>query len=158
MSWPSVRAAIATRLSAITGVVNVHQYLRYHAKGLNDATFQSQLTVVATDQPGKRRLNCWQITRRSVAQQQAADCDNVVKRTHSVEIQGFYSFEDATSSEHALNALVDAILNNFNTGDRTLAGNAITHSVPQAPSIVTARYLEVPCHLARITFTVEENV
>lgn len=156
MSWPAIRAALATRIAAVTDVENVQQYLRYHKAGFSDATLRAQLFVDAGG--GKENINCWQITRRSYSQEQAQACDDTVRRLHSVEIQGFLGFSDADTSEHVMNGLLDAICDDLNNGDRSLGGAALTHGLPQIPFIGTGDYMGLGCNIARITLTIEELV
>lgn len=156
MSWATVRAALKTRLEAVSGVENVHGQLRYDHDGLDEDKFE-ELFIGAGEV-----VNTWQFTRTTRTAQRSPDLSTVTKVQHAVTLRGNRSVVDpgtgTTNTEDGFQDTIDAICDNLDDGDRTLGGVAITHSIPQAGQIGHAMfYNSVLCHDVSITFTVEEN-
>lgn len=156
MSWPLIRAALAARIAAVDGVENVHEYLRYSKKGFHESEFQSLFMV--NQGGGVFFPHCWMITRVDVGYIQAPEPDNVVKVQHQVLVGAKYGFSDGDESEHAFNALLDAVCQDLINGDRTLGNKAITHTIPQVNDIQPGPFFKTKflCHEATLTFAIEE--
>lgn len=155
MSWATIREALQTRLAAIDGVENVHDYLRYRKKGWQDSEFQDLFMVTVGGNPFP---HCWMFSRVDVAYIQAPEPDNVVKVQHQILVGAKYGFSDSDESEHAFNTLLDTVCADLINGDRTLGGVAITHSLPQVSDIQPAGFFKTKflCHEATLQFAIEE--
>lgn len=153
MSYKAIRDAIATRLAAISNVGVVHKYIRLSRELPTEQSYSSLFTESG-------RVNVWMITRTGVADRQLPDADNRVSRRHTIQINVFWALDDTgtddSTSEHAFQDAIDAVLNDFRTGDRTLGGAAITHSLPEVPTIDMVTFLSTLCHHAEIRLQVEE--
>lgn len=151
MAYSNIRSALNTRLSAITGVENAQSYHRLISRGVDDATFTSLFVADGV-------LHAWRFTRTSVAQALCNGHDSTVKRTHTIEIECYRSVVDDDASEHTFQDLIDTVLDDFGSGDRTLGGVAETHDYPQVTRILAGMFYNVACHIATITMRVEENI
>ena len=152
MAYSDIRDALETRLGAIAGVENVQGYHRLVSTGVDDPTFRGLFVNGSND------LHAWRFTRTAVSQVLCGDDDDTIKRTHTIEIEGYRGIVDGSASENTFQDLLDVILDDLNTGDRTLGGVAITHSLPQAGRIFAVSFYNVLCHAVTITLQVEENV
>lgn len=156
MSWSNIAAALTTRLQAVQGVGKAHGRLRYDSEGFEETAFKALFMANGS-------VNAWQITRTNRTALRSPDDSRVTKVTHTVSIRANLSLVDpgtgATNTEDTFQALLDAVCDNFDTGDHTLGGVAITHSIPQAGQIGHAMfYGSILCHDATITMSVEENL
>lgn len=149
MSWATVRAALATRVDAVTGITNVHQFIRYTDDGSETAAFGALFVASGV-------LQAWLITRTGMRTEVCEDDDNRYRRRHDVEIQGVYALKDSTSTENTFQGLLDAMEADLRTGDRTISSTCLTHTLPEFSPINHVSFQGVLCHGATIRFTVEE--
>lgn len=150
MSWASIRAAIATRLSAIAQVGTVSQY----EKGLTDSP-ETATFLAAFAEGGK--LNTVWITRTGRSTRRPVADDSRVIRRHGVRLVAVYAFGSDGSSAQDFDALLDAVCDNLESGDKTLGGTAQTYSLPEAASIRITDYADqITVHAAEIRFEVDE--
>lgn len=149
-----------TRLSAVTGVQNVHGQIRY----LDDAVDDSVFGTLFKDSNGY--LHTWQLTRTSRTEESCGDNSQKDIVRHSVRLLGLVQLVDdgsgTTNTEDTFNALVDTIADEFRDGfsdsNRTLGGACITYSLPSF-QIRHAQYFNMfLAHEAEATFEVEELV
>jgi hypothetical protein len=153
VAYSNIRSALATRLDAITGVENVHSYHRHITKGTEDPAF------LALYADSSNNLNAWSIVRTGCTQAQhtGLESDAVIKRTHSITITAYRSVVDASATENTLQDLVETVMSNFNSGDDTLGGVALTHGLMQLTGFTHAMFYNVLCHVATLTIQIEEN-
>lgn len=155
MSWATIRGALQTRLDAVTGVDQVHTYWRWHDGGPEEAAWRALFVSGTT-------VQAWMITRagmpRTLPATPAANLAQRWLRRHDVEIHCFYRWQDSSGSQNVFQDLLDAIEADLRTGDRTLGGVAVTHSLPevQTPTDEGAALGGELCHRALIRLTVEE--
>ena len=156
MSWSTIAAALQARISAVDGVGKAHSQIRYDDEGFDDEQFRE----LFLEEDGG--VNTWQITRTGRTAQRSPDNSRITKVQHQVTVRANLSLVDPgtgeANTEDDFQALLDAVCDDLDVGDRTLGAAAITHSVPQAGQIgYTMFYGSVLCHDAILTFTVEEN-
>lgn len=153
MSWATIRTALATRIDAVAGTGPVHAYWRWSDQGPEEAAWR---TLFASG----TAVNAWLITRvgmpRTVPATPSAALAARWLRRHDVEVSAFYSLDDSAATESTFQDLLDAVEADLRTGDRTLVGVAITHSLPEVSPIGHASLSSVLCHQATLKFTVEE--
>ncbi len=151
MAYSSIRTALKTRLEAISGVQNVHHYLRHISRGVEDPAYAALFVNGASD------VHAWRFTRTNCAQTVCADHDSTIKRTHTIEIEGYRGLIDASASENTFQDLVDTVLTALNGGDKTLGGVA-EMGIPQLTRFQPVMFYNVLCHGATIRIDIEENV
>jgi hypothetical protein len=98
-----IRAAIAARLAAIPRIGRVHDRERYAA------TEPALRALYAwQDGPGTPSIRGW-FVRRTASHGRGPDLGRRVV-THSWAVRGLMSFDDGGSSEHAFDALIEAVM------------------------------------------------
>lgn len=149
MSYSAIRTALAARLNAVAAVGRAHSYVRYSRQPWTDAEFQA-LFVESS------RLNAWQITRVAMTDEQAPESSLVIRR-HQIEIYAMISVSDATASEHVHQDALEAVADDWRTGDRTLGGAAHTSSLMDIQQIERVMFSEnILAHSATIRLQIEE--
>lgn len=150
MSWATIRTALKTRLESISSVGTVNEYEKFLTDNPESAAFLSAFV-----EGGK--LNTWWIGRSRREASNLVGSDSKVSRQYSVSIFGVFVFSGDGSSATAFDAVVDAICDNLEAGDRTLGGACLSHSLPEADSFRIAEYQEqVIVHAVRIGFKIKE--
>jgi len=149
MSYQAIRDALATRLETVVGVGTVHTYERYLTEQAEVAAFQAAFSKNGV-------LNTWMIERRAVSSRQSAAADAKRIRRHTLRLEGFYSLKDAAASKLTFQDLIDAVCDDLETGDRTLGGACLTHSLPSVDTIEETLFAGVLCHRTEIQIIVEE--
>ena len=156
MSYAAINAALVTRLGAVSGIGKVQGYYRWCPDGTNAEKF----VALFLDSASPAHVNVWMVTRIGTAKDKKLDDDDTsVRRRHNIVLQGYYSLTDATNSEAVFHAIVEAIMENLRTGDRTLGGACLTYELPEGAAIAWEdwpRSGAVLCHSGRVTFQVEE--
>lgn len=157
MSWSTISTALQARLADIAGVGKAHGKIRYDAEG-----FEREQAEELFFHEGS--VNVWQVTRTDRSARRNPDDSRITTVQHTVSIRGNLSLVDPgtglANTEDDFQAIIDAIALDFDQGDRTLGGAAITHSIPQAGQIGPAMFYggTLLCHDVTLTFVVEENV
>lgn len=154
MSYLSIRLALAERLKAIPGVVNVHPYTRYDSQGFNNASFKALFVNKET-----RDVHAWWFGSPTFAQAPCDDDDSTEQRQHQIEIRGLRGLVDAEQTENLIRDLAEVIADELTSGDRTLGGACETHSSPQLTRTGHIMFYDkVLAHEAVLSLTVWENV
>lgn len=151
MSWATARAALKTRLEAITGIGMVHSYRRYTRGNETSPEFRELFYKGS-------RLHAWQFSRTLRRAEPSGSDDSRRVVQHEVEVEAFYAMSDADESEHALQDLVDTVATDLETGDRTLGGAVLTHSLFAVEQIGAVDFFGVLCNYARAKMILEEVV
>jgi len=104
-------SAVATAVRGVTGIGQVHNYLRW---AISDANFET-LGVSGNV------VNLWQITRLNTEERWLTT--GQVWRTHTIAIYGAYGLMDSDATERTFQALVERVANRFRS--RTMWGLGI---------------------------------
>lgn len=155
MAWSSIVGALATRIDAVSGISNVYQRQVWTRAAAGTDAFTSLFCTGGV-------LQTWMITRTQTSSEACQDDDNRYRLRHAVEITGFYALDDTeggagTPSETTFQGIVSAVESDLRTGDRTLGGACVTHTLPTA-DVLHVTFQGATCHLATFRFTVEEIV
>ena len=115
MSYTTILAEIKEELSAASGIGTVHDYERWCN---NQADFETLYKSGST-------INGWTITRSNSLQDW--DAAQHVWRNYTFVVRGYYSLDDSAATEKTFQALIDSVMNGFDTkvtweGTATLGG------------------------------------
>ena len=150
MSYAAIRTALAARLQQVSGVGKAHAWVRFTKSGHDSAEFRDLFVR-------NSRVNVWQITRTGFSDAQSAVDQNVVVRTHTLEVYSFISVQDSTGSENFHQDTLDHVADNLRAAPRNLGGACFSHSLVEVTSISRVMFYEnVLCHEATLKLTVEE--
>lgn len=154
MSWQAIVAALEERINDVAEAhdtpATTHQYLRWTNDGSEGEQFQD---LFVTD----GRLATVQITRTAVRVLRAQE-DTRLRIQHDAKAEITLALQDATGSELLHQALIDAVIDDLASGDRTLDANALTHTDPRAENIQASRFGNALAHTADLLLTIEEVV
>lgn len=149
MSYSTVQAALVSVVSGVSGVVNVHGYLR------RSNTIQKRIDEFVD--PDTEILHTWMLTR--VAAPSVGNLDGDVTRRHTFHIHGYYSINDEDESEVTFQNLVEAVLDELNDNRQvTEDGDAAVPDSSQLLSFEDEMFAGVLCHHAIIENVVEDSV
>lgn len=150
MSWTAIRDQIQTTLSGVSGIGQVHNYLRY-------VTTQSAFEALFVS---GGVINAWLHTRRATDGQRLTNKHTV--RRHTWSILGYYALDDSAQSELTFQALLESIEQAFRA-DVTLTGTA--EYVEAIDIIEPVGHVMLPpgdggflCHFAELRLVVQERV
>lgn len=154
MSFSTLRPVLKQRLEALDGVINVQDRLRYHDQGFNNADFRNLFADPAT-----KEFHAWWFNSLGFTQAQSDDNDQIIKRTHNIEIHGLRGLIDGTASEHQLRDLAESVGNALTWGDRSFDGLLVSHSAPQLSRVNPIKFYDkILAHEAVLSMSAEENV
>ena len=141
MSDSALRATIKTLLEEVTAIYVVHDYQRYAA---TDAAF------IALFKNAESTVNGWEITHNGFRLKRMG---RKIKLTHYYKYKGYYSLNDATESENAFAAIVDAVV--LKLCSKPVTG-AEMHIVPESGAIQRKVFGTDICHCVEIDHEVAE--
>ena len=107
----AIISAVATALRGVTGIGQVHNYLRW---AIHDANFETLGVSGGT-------VNLWQVTRLNTEERWLTT--GQVWRAHTIAIYGAYGLMDSDATERTFQALVERVANRFRS--RTMWGLGI---------------------------------
>lgn len=111
MALDNMISAVAAILATVTGIGNVHSYLRWNA---SDAGFKTLFV-----KSGK--INAWEVTRESTPE--AVDVAGGASLDgHQLIIHGYYGVDDSANTERTFQMLIEAIRAEFQTNRRLNPG------------------------------------
>lgn len=143
MTIDAIRTAIVAQLTGVAGVGTVHRFQRYAHKQSDFKTFY--------ESDGK--VLGWFVRRISTAERE--DTNTYNKVIHRWRIEGVMSLDDATESEVAFDALIEAVRDAFRN-DETLGDVVETTVVDgqaglQLDDSGPAMFAGILCHHARLS-------
>lgn len=152
MSWATIRPLIEADLKAVTGIGQVHDYLRH-------TTFWDEYIRRHTK---NGLVNNWEITRRSLAQelfavQNLSSTEPFFHDDHQAVIIGRMGLNDEKKTEITFQDLIDAVVVAFRQDNR-LGGIAIIPQQPQVPIIEHRTFGGVLVHYTEVVFPVRIRV
>lgn len=144
-----VRAALATLLSGVSGMGQVHRYLRL----IVDEVTAKTLLVSGG------RLNGWMVTlAEDDAYEETLATGARCRRIEATfALLGYWAVNDADASEESFTDLVQAVIDALRA-DHTLGGLVIVAMPPQVRRFTHVTFGKVLCHHARIEVTVHAEV
>lgn len=153
MSWSAVRIGLSSFLSGISGVGKVYGHWPRVSVNTDHADFKTAFTTHG-------KLNFIVFRRTLATSTKSEDDDSSFIRSYEVELEAFFAFSSSGESEHDFQGLLDGISKAAEeTIQRTLAGSALTFSVPDWSNIRLIRWYGNPpmvtCHQALGRMTVE---
>jgi hypothetical protein len=144
MSLATQRAAIKTKLEAVSGIGKVQD----HVIWTDDWNF-----IYANFCSGDL-VHVWFIGLASSASPGQMP-RNTRTRAYTWNLVGYYSLRTDRGSSKLFENIVDAILAKFDP--LTSIGAAMTHPAPALVGIQNVVFGEIPCHTAQIQLTVTET-
>lgn len=152
MSFQTIRDEIKTIMEGITGIGNVHDYVR--STYFWDEFFAAHKDV---DQ-----ILTWEITRIATAEevwsvQNAAGSEPNFHDTHNITIVGHMSLQDSTATEKTFQDLVTLIQETFRQNN-DLNGTVIIPKQLQVKSVGHVTYANILVHRAVLTYEAIERV
>ncbi len=152
MSWTTIRPLIETDLKAVTGIGQVHDYLRH-------TTFWDEY-ISRHKKDG--RINDWEITRRALSQelfavQNLSSTEPFFHDDHLAVIIGRMALNDQKKTEITFQDLIDAVVTKFRQDNR-LGGIAIIPQQPQVPIIEHRTFGGTLVHYTEVMFPVRIRV
>ncbi len=148
MSDQTIRAALVAALKTVPGTGVIYDYDRYPA--LNEV---GAFLALFRDEATKLIMG-WELTRIGIPTI-VRDANDIYKVTHSYQLKGYYSLQDAKASEKFFNTLVDAIIQKLI--DIKVPNEQGLH-IPKAPLIAHKMFGDTLCHYAEIQWPVSEIV
>ena len=146
MSLSTQRAAIKTKLEAVSGIGSVLDYVvwtddwQYIYDHFTDST--------------KTRVHVWFIGLASSPGPSAAE-RNLRVRSYTWNLVGYYSLLTSAASSKTFEEVVDAILAKFDPIGSIGAG--LTHSMPSLSGIQNVIFTQHGCHTAQIQLTITDK-
>lgn len=151
MSWVAIATKLAARIQAVckdhATPARTHRFQRWSNDHVDNPDFQ-QLFVAA------ERLSAWQLTRIKRSCIRAAE-DSRRRIQHEARADYWLAISDADESEMLAQAMLDAVCDDLETGDRTLGGVCLTHTEPEV-TINAATVAGVLVHTGTLRLTIEE--
>lgn len=149
MSEATIRAAIKTKVEAISNIGMVYDYERWATD------WSAYLDLFKTTIGGSNVIRGWTITCQSFPQKQITFGRNV-ERTYTYKLRGYFGLDDSAASEKTAMVVVEDVAEAFND-TRFDASNDQVWNDPANLEIFEPRLLgDVLCHYAEITLEVTE--
>ena len=142
MSLSTVRAALKTKLDAVTGVENVYDYVYW------TGDWETIYANFAKD----GRINTWMIGLANIPNTKI-DNGNRYK-TYVFNLFVYYSLQTSTESSKDLEDLIDTVVNEFIDGFSFLVATTTENVV--CLGIENMTYAGTPAHRAQLQITVQE--
>jgi hypothetical protein len=152
MSWATIREAIAADVEDVTGIGQIHEFLRH-------TTFWDEY-IKRHKKDG--RINNWEITRRSLAQklfavQNLDSTEPFFHDDHEAVIIGRMALNDDKETEKTFQDVIDGVVTKFRQNNQ-LGGIAIIPQQPQVPIIEHRTFGGTLVHYTEVVFPVRERV
>lgn len=146
MSLATQRAAIKTKLEAVTGIGSVLDYVVW--------TDDWQFIYDHFTDTAQNRVHVWFIGLAS-SQPQSSLNRNIRVRQYTWNIIGYYSMKTAAQSSKTFEEVIDAILAKFDPIGSIGAG--LTHQMPSLAAVQNTIFAQHGCHTAQVQLTVTEQ-
>ena len=159
MSYTTILAAIKSDLQAVSGVQNVHDYIRYK----KDETEQKQIAIPGyVEGAPDQIIHMWEITRTATEIQDDSTFQDQDYTEHVFKLIGFYGIRDADLSEKTFQQLGDDICNSFNN-KANLQPTAQSYRlkgvfIEEFVNVMDAPFKGALCHRMTINLRVSEDV
>jgi hypothetical protein len=125
--------AIATRLSAVTGIGRVHKYMRWST----EQAFDSIALATSTTPP---IVNFWQVTRLSTQERWLTTRE--VWRAHTFGVYGAYGLLDANATETTFQNLLERVAHKFRSHAAWTLDGTIESLAPYIGDMASASPLQ----------------
>ena len=145
MSLATVRASVQTFLATVSGIGQVHDYVRLVQ---NEAEIKALLLKSGV-------MHCWFLT--------LSESDPVISvrerastpfRLYAFDFHGYMAVEDATASEKVFATVCEAVIETF-AADKRLANTVVDCSPVQWRQHQHRMLVEVLCHYAQLSTRVK---
>jgi hypothetical protein len=147
MSYTTILAQIKSTLEGVSGVQNVHDYLRWSA----DLTTHQSLFIA------NGTFDFWMIERTSAPSE--ASLNGQVFRNHEFILHYMTQLDDSAASEKTAQQLADDVMDTFNLrANLTLGGTADQIEAAQLVEKTEVEFGGVLCHYLRIGINANEEV
>lgn len=146
-NYAAIVAAVASRLDATTGVVNVHVYQRHVAE------WKALITMLVV--PGSGLVSGWTVSRYRCDEEWLTNKE--VTRTHHFKLRAYYGCKDSTATESTFQNLLDAVGNKFRE-EFDMDGTAELREPLQWPIIDYRLFSGTLCHYAEGTLAITERL
>ncbi len=154
MSLATIRSALKTVLQGVTGIGNVHDYMRNFAgdsRKFKDIFSFKTLTDTL-------EYHAWQITRVSTPET-PHNQDQVNLRRHSIRIFGAMQVNDTNATEKTFQDLIEAICVALRLNSKQPSPYTALRTSPPQVGIVEHRMINNRlCHTVNITMWFEEYI
>jgi hypothetical protein len=126
----TIIAQVVTRLQGVTGIGQVHNYMRWASseQAFNELALSSGV------------VNFWQVTR--VTTQERWLTGREVWRGHTLRITGGYGLVDATVTERTFQNLVERVAAKFRSYDAWTLGETVESLAPYIGELASASVLQ----------------
>ena len=153
--WVNIDLTLQQRLLGLSLVGTVHPFKKW-VKG-NPDTEEWQAEFMWGRPDGRKVVNAWLINLESSPSGVISlDDSQWFTQRSSILLQGFYEIEDPYSWD-VWQTMLQQVSQMLTFGDRTMNGNCLTHSLPQAAESVFTSFCGVDCHAIELKFTFEEG-
>lgn len=125
-----IMSAVATRLQGVTGIGQVHTYMRWAS---SEVAFQ-ELSMTSGV------VNFWQIAR--IRTQERWLTTGEVWRAHTLAIYGGYGLLDASATERTFQNLVERVCAKFRSFDGWTLGGLVESTAPYIGELASANVLQ----------------
>ena len=152
--YSTIVTALATRLSSVTAIGQVHAYYRWSAHW-TDLLAQYKTTISSVPQ-----IRGWYITREEITPAGTAPFGSVHRR-HEMVIRGLMGVDDSANTETTFNELVDLVMDAIDVPKDLGATSVIDYSIGdcEARTIEHRDFGGVLCHYCEIvTPVIRERV
>jgi len=147
MSQATILAKIKTTLEGISGIGQVHDYVRWN----KDWPDLFKLFRDGTSE----QIRFWDISRTRTPEVSSATRTN--QRTHIFRIRGFISLDDSAATEKTFQSLVEDVAAAFRN-QPTFGGAALDVEPLQIDNVNHASVGGVLCHMLEASLSVTEEV
>lgn len=149
-----IRAAIVGKMTAIESLGRVHTFQRY------DKNLGGLESLYRAEIDGVEQIRGWYVTRVATTEESPALGRYIA--THTWQIRGFLSLNDAAQSEIVMDGLIEQLRDAFRT-DETLGGVVDTTVLDDGAGLqldeqLPVMFAGVLCHLARCTLRTRHNL